>query len=284
MGEPFLIARNPDPDSKLPFLLRLPIDGGLILKARETWPRTKSVYCYPDGQWSDSLEIVDRQPIRSCVRRGPAIDLVLQRGRENRSQFVFTTLKTGHPGVFWQTPKTSKNARVGIRVPKRKASGLDEVVILIDTRERYGYRFAGQRVRLERRALRAGDYAVESDGQIIAAVERKTLQDLARRAIDGALQYSLAELSTLPCAALVVEDRYSRLFKLEHTAPGFVPELLARLQVRYPSVPIVFCETRPLAEQWTMRFLAAAFVELQNPSRSVAEEPPPYDDTSSDGT
>jgi hypothetical protein len=37
-----------------------------------------------------------------------------------------------------------------------------------------------------------------------------------------------------------------------------VAELLATLQVRYPSVPIVFCETRPLAEQWTYRFLGAA--------------------------
>lgn len=39
---------------------------------------------------------------------------------------------------------------------------------------------------------------------------------------------------------------------------AFVAELLATLQVRYPSVPIVFRETRPLAEQWTDRFLGAA--------------------------
>jgi hypothetical protein len=30
------------------------------------------------------------------------------------------------------------------------------------------------------------------------------------------------------------------------------------VQVRWPNVPIVFCETRPLAEDWTYRFLAAA--------------------------
>ncbi|MGH2828938.1 MAG: ERCC4 domain-containing protein [Actinomycetota bacterium] len=276
MAGSFLIARNPDPESKLPYLLRLPIEGGIVLKARETWPRTKAVYCYPDGEWHPGLQIVEELAVRSCVRRGPAVDLVLARGRDNRSQFIFTTLKSGHPGVFWQTQKTTKNARVGIRVPKRKASGLDEVVILIDSRERYGYRFAGQRVRLERRALSAGDYAVEDAGTIVAAVERKTLQDLAKRAIDGSLQYALAELSTLPRAAIVVEDRYSRLFKLEHVKPGFVPELLARLQVRYPSVPIVFCETRPLAEQWTMRFLAAALVELRAISSTAAEDPPDY--------
>ena len=276
MRASFLVARNPDPDSKLPYLLRLPIEEGIVLKARDTWPRTKAVYCYPGGEWDPTFELVDEQPVVSCVRRGPAIDLVLRRGRENRSQFVFTTLKSGRPAVFWQTPKTSKNARVGIRVPKRKASGLDEVVIIVDSRERYGYRFAGQRVRTERRALPAGDYAVEDAGSIVAAVERKTLQDLAKRAIDGSLQYSLSQLSSLPRAAVVVEDRYSRLFKLEHVKPGFIPELMARLQVRYPTVPIVFCETRPLAEQWVMRFLAAALVELRSPQQLVAEDPTPY--------
>ena len=39
---------------------------------------------------------------------------------------------------------------------------------------------------------------------------------------------------------------------------GTLADLLARVQVRYPSVPIVFCETRPLAEEWRFRFLGAA--------------------------
>jgi hypothetical protein len=34
----FVVARSPDPDSRLPYLVRLPIDGGLILKVRDTWP------------------------------------------------------------------------------------------------------------------------------------------------------------------------------------------------------------------------------------------------------
>ena len=41
-GEPsvFVVARNPQDDSKLPYLLRLPLEGGLVLKARERWPTT----------------------------------------------------------------------------------------------------------------------------------------------------------------------------------------------------------------------------------------------------
>ena len=37
-----------------------------------------------------------------------------------------------------------------------------------------------------------------------------------------------------------------------------VADGLAELQVRWPNVPLVFCETRQLAEDWTYRFLAAA--------------------------
>jgi hypothetical protein len=37
-----------------------------------------------------------------------------------------------------------------------------------------------------------------------------------------------------------------------------VADGLAELQVRWPNVSAVFCETRQLAEEWTYRFLAAA--------------------------
>lgn len=46
------------------------------------------------------------------------------------------------------------------------------------------------------------------------------------------------------------------------TPGGFLPDLLARVQVRYPEIPIVFCEARPLAEEWTYRYLGAALAEL----------------------
>jgi hypothetical protein len=61
----------------------------------------------------------------------------------------------------------------------------------------------------------------------------------------------------------VAEHRYADLFKLQHVAAGFVADLLAAVQVRYPSVPIVFCDTRPLAEEWTFRFLGAALAHLE---------------------
>ena len=57
---------------------------------------------------------------------------------------------------------------------------------------------------------------------------------------------------------MVVEERYSQVFKLDRIRPVVVADGLAELQVRWPGVPIVFCETRQLAEEWTYRYLAAA--------------------------
>lgn len=79
--------------------------------------------------------------------------------------------------------------------------------------------------------------------------------------MNGRLGFLAAELATLDHAAVVVEGRYSDLFDLEHVTPGFVLDLLARLHVRYPTIPVVFCGTRKDAEEWTLRFLGAARAE-----------------------
>ena len=61
-----------------------------------------------------------------------------------------------------------------------------------------------------------------------------------------------------PGRLVVVEERYSQIFKLDRIRPAVVADGLAELQVRWPGVPIVFCETPQLAEEWTYRYLAAA--------------------------
>jgi hypothetical protein len=200
-----------------------------VLNARDSWPRTAKVYCHRAEHWPDEPQILERIPIRSCQRRGVAIDLVLDRPRENRSQLVFTRIQGGREGIFWQSARTTRQARPGIRVPRRRAADLAHLTILVDSRERYPYKFAHQQASTERQALPAGDYGIAHDGEIVAVVERKSLHDLVRRLIDGQLTYALADMAALPRAALVVEDRYSNRFKLEHTKPGFVTELLAAL-------------------------------------------------------
>jgi hypothetical protein len=256
-----LIARNPDPGSSLPFLVRVPLGpNGLVLKTRETWPRMAKVYCHRADGWPADVEILERLPVRTCRRRGPAIDLVLDRARENRSQLVVTQAR-GREMIFWQSPRTAKQARPNVALPTRRAAG-EVLEVVVDTAEKYAYAFRHQQATTVRRRLPAGDYAVELDGVIVAAVERKSLADLASSLLSGKLTYALAELTALPRAALVVEDRYSALFKLEHVAGGRVAEALAEAQARFPSVPVMFAETRPLAQEWTYRFLGAAVHEL----------------------
>lgn len=91
-----LIAANPDENSRLPFLLRVPLTSGdLVFRTSGTWPRTKALYCYPVGleEWPADAMIVEHMPLRSCQRRGAAIDLIVDRSRENQ-------LPAGvHPGA-----------------------------------------------------------------------------------------------------------------------------------------------------------------------------------------
>ena len=265
-----LIAGNPDPESRLPYLLRLPLGEGMVFRTSGTWPRTSALYCHPvpAGEWPARPDIVERVALRSCRRRGAAIDLVLDRARENRSQLVFTTAR-GRDVVFWQSPRTRKQARPNVRTPTARAAGIAGLQIVADSHEQYPYRFSGQQVRTVKRALPCGDYGIIANGRLVAAVERKSLPDLVSSLTGGKLRYALAELAALPRAAVVIEDRYSAIFKLSRLLPAQIADGLAELQVRWPNVPIIFCETRPLAEEWTYRFLAAAYAWAETETASL---------------
>ncbi len=264
MPDDFLIARNPDEESTLPFLVRIPLGpNGIVIKAKDTWPRTSKVYCHRAEVWPDDAEIIERVRTRVCTSRGASIELVLDRGKENRSQFVLTRAK-GRPVIFWQSARTAKQARPNVRLPTaRPAMGESaDLEVLVDSHERYAWRFSHQQVVTTPRHLAVGDYAVEIDGTVVAAVERKSLEDLVSSLLGGKLRYALAELSGLPRAAVVVEERYSRIFSLTYARPAVVADAIAECHARHPAVPIIFAETRALAQEWTFRFLAAARHEV----------------------
>jgi ERCC4-type nuclease len=165
------------------------------------------------------------------------------------------------------------------RIPRRRTPA-EPVTISVDIRERYPYRFAQQGAGTIRSTLAAGDYAIHSpDGQLLAAVERKSLDNLASTLSDGTLTFQLQRLAELPLAAIVIEARYSALFKLEHVNGNWLADQLARHQVRYPSIPIVFADTRRHAEDWTHRFLTTAHgcirAELTPPAEANSRFPTP---------
>jgi ERCC4-type nuclease len=171
----------------------------------------------------------------------------------------------GREAIFWQTQKTARAANPGGRIPRRRTL-TDAVTIAVDTRERYPYRFSKQGAETVRATVPAGDYAVQaSDGTVLAAVERKSLDNLAATLSDGTLAFQMQRLAELPLAAVVVECRYSALYKLEHVNFNWLADQLARLEVRYPEVHLVFADSRRFAEEWTYRFLTTALTDATDP-------------------
>ena len=171
--------------------------------------------------------------------------------------FVFTKAR-GRDVIFWQSARTAKQARPNVSVPSSRAAGRI-LSITVDVHERYPWTFNQQQATTTRNPLPVGDYAIHDDhGRIVAVVERKSMADFVATLTGGKLRYVLAALAATPHAALVVEDRYSEVFKLERVRPSVVAEGIAEAQVRFPTVPIVFTETRLLAQEWTYRFFGAA--------------------------
>jgi hypothetical protein len=173
--------------------------------------------------------------------------------------FVWTRSR-GRAIVFWRSAASMHAARPGIRVPQ--ARGLATPLgIAVDKRERYPWRFEGKGATVTRRDLPVGDYAVVRDDRVVAAVERKTIADLATAAVAGQLGLALAELERLPRAALAVEGRWSDLVKVAERArmrAGWLLDVIASLQVTYPHVTWQFAETPKIAQDWAYRWLAAA--------------------------
>ena len=141
-------------------------------------------------------------------------------------------------------------------------------MLVVDTREKYGWKFAGRRLSIERMALPAGDHGAIVAGILIAVVERKTLENLATSLSDGSLAFQSQRLAELPRAAVVVEGDYPDLFRTQPGRRSWLADMLGRLAIRYPEVPIVFAGSRKFAEEWAYRFLGAAVGD---------HDPPPGD-------
>ena len=237
--------------------MRLPLGGGIVFRTSGTWPRTKALYCYPAPaqEWPADPDIVERVGLRSCVRRGAAIDLVLDRGRENRSQLVFTTAR-GRDAVFWQSPRTRKQARPNVGVPTARAAG-----------SRTGDR--GRQPRALPLPVRrpAGHHQPGAARRRLRRHPRRTARRLGGTQVPGRPggQPDQRQAPLRPGRDGRAASRRGRGrgpllgdLQADRVRPALVADGLAEVQVRCPNVPIVFCETRQLAQEWTYRFLAAA--------------------------
>ena len=128
-----------------------------------------------------------------------------------------------------------------------------------------------------------------ADGRLVAAVERKSLSDLSSSVLNGNLRYQLIELSALPRAAVVVEDRYSEIFGLTFARPAVVADGIATTPQRLSSpttdgheraLSLVFA--RPVAQQKpraevgdaAQRYMQRESTRPNCISRSICASPP----------
>jgi len=244
--------------TRLPVVIGLPLGGAeLVLATRAAWPVDKDLFCVELDAWPDDVEDVEHVSVASCRRVGASVQLVLDRGQRRRSMFVWTS-KGSRTLVFWRSERSMRSTRPGVRAPT--ARGLEgPLTIVVDERERYGWRFVGRDVTIERRRLPVGDYGVFAGDTLVAVVERKKLGEFAGAAVQGTLQLLMAELATMPRAAVVIEGRLSQLLKGDvRTRPGWMLNLVAALQAAYPNVPLLFGETGPLAADLAYRWLSAS--------------------------
>ena len=102
----------------------------------------------------------------------------------------------------------------------------------------------------------------------MAVVERKTLDNLATSLSDGGLAFQMQRLAELTRAAVVVEGDFPDLFRTQPGRGSWLADMLGRLAVRYPEVPIVFAGSRRFAEEWAFRFLGAAVADLSEATTS----------------
>jgi hypothetical protein len=241
-----------------------------VLKARDAWPRLARVFCSDEATpWDESAGLVDEAAVLICKRRGAAIDLVLDRPTLARSQFVFTNIR-GRPAVWWQTQKTAQAANPAARVPRGRMPG--SLTVAVDTREKYGWRFAGRGVNIERRPLAGGDYGAVVEDKVVAVVERKTIDNLATSLSDGSLVFQMQHLAEAGRSAVVVEGDYPDLFRTQPGRGSWLADMLGRLAVRYSEVPIIFAGSRKFAEEWTYRFFGAAVGDAPTTLSATIEE------------
>lgn len=265
----FVVARNPKSDTRLPYLLYLPVAGErpLVLATSDAWPQGRDLFCLQleVESWPARPEVLDTVPVQSCWRAGKAVHLVLKRRHRRRSMFIWTESR-GRTLVFWRTQQTVRAARPGIRVPTARGLEKRTISIAVDHRERYPWKFPHQHASMERRELPVGDYGVFFGDRLVAAVERKSTTDLMNAISSGTLRMQLAELSSLPRGILVVEGRLSDLVKARKEAgvsAGWLLNLVAALQAEYPNVQWFFAETRGIAQDIAYRWLSAAVVVLR---------------------
>ncbi|NLJ48037.1 MAG: hypothetical protein GX428_00385 [Candidatus Atribacteria bacterium] len=257
----------PGEDEKFPYIVCIEETQGnfFCLATQEKWPGTnKKIYCrrlgYLTEKELESFKSVDSSIIKSSRNYGKKFEIILDRKIRKRCWFIIIEkeYKT-RPGeyyeqIFWVTQSAARARGRKAYIPRGgKNESFD---IIIDTRERYPWRFPECNIIKEN--LPVGDYGLKCDDQVVAVVERKTKENLLHNMQSfEQLRASLHELKTSPYRAMIFECSYADLInpkKNPHFKPSYVADVLAEIYVLFPDIQIVFCDNRKIANEWTYRW------------------------------
>jgi hypothetical protein len=179
-------------DEKFPYRLRIyrgeRAEPVLSFLVRDRWPgANQHISCLREQRATVPLEIgdeVERVQVVALQRYGKRLTVILDRARQKRCDFqiVEKAYKDPEPSgpttyeqIFWFTQTAMQQRRPrGVRLHSSLAPAEARVRIASD--ERYPWSFGG--FATERGLLPAGDYALLDGNQIVAVVERKTLEGL----------------------------------------------------------------------------------------------------------
>ncbi len=269
-------------DPRFPYRITLEQDGQvtLALRAKDRWPGAGAqVFCLRERELPDPdepRELLERVTVTSLQRLGRKLALVLDRPQRKRCDFLFLTRTyKNRPGeyeqIFFRTQAAVKASKTRGRT---QLFGDYPIEVLVDRAERYPWHFASAEIRREN--LPAGDYALYQDSQLQAVVERKSFDNLLRDL--GQIQIlhqQLAELTTYPHPALVVEAPYGHFLDPKRVAPwpaAHVARALAEISAMHPTLPVIYAGNRKQANEWCHGLFRAVAKRLADTApASVAE-------------
>lgn len=257
----------PNEEKHFPYQLFIEDNPGkfIHLKPQEKWPGPgKNIFCKFEGYCQEkdfpNKEPVEQILIRSRKRYGKKLTIILDRKKRKRCWFIFLKKEyKRRPGefyhqVFWITQSSAVGERRGAYVPRGGKNHTFEVII--DSNERYPYKFANATTRKEN--LPVADYALVEDDEIVALVERKTLDNFIHCvATYDVLKMSLSEMLEFKYKAVVFESSYRDFInpkKNPFYPPSYMADIIADLMVSFPEVQFVFQRSRKMANEWVYRW------------------------------
>lgn len=255
---------------RFPFRVSIEQDGRLLLavRAQAAWPGPgQQIFCLRERELDpvESLEPLEQAPVARLSRVGRKLVVVLDRAQRKRCEFL-TVEKPRRDGrgsyeqVFFRTESGIRAHRSRSRVELRAAPVPSTVSVVIDSAERYPWRFPEADV--QRRKLPVGDYGLFVGEHLRAVVERKSFDNLLTDV--GAIQalhQQLADLGSTPAAAFVIEADYRDFLdptRLKGRWPAaHLARVLGELAALHPTLPIIYAGNRTVANAWTRNFFLA---------------------------